>query len=215
MTNTILKTIALSGLVLAGTSQFALADTIKNNRVVSSSNGAPIETGLSQTCVRTNWENPNNTNVCGKTPEVKPQPAQMLHIEDRTVTFSFDSAKLTDDAKQRLNSLAGALNNTNNIREVTILGYTDKIGPSEYNKKLSVERAHMVKDYLASQGYINTKVAELHGYGEQDSVTNCTGSSVNNDLIQCLQPDRRVEVQIQFLEPVQTSAYNESNTVRR
>ena len=52
------------------------------------------------------------------------------------------------------------------IRSLTLLGYTDDIGPAAFNKGLSQERAESVGDFLQAQflrmGY---RVIDIHEHG--------------------------------------------------
>ena len=73
-------------------------------------------------------------------------------------------------------------------------GHTDRIGSAEYNQKLSKQRADAVRDYLVSKGVDRTKI-ETIGMGEKQPVVQCNQKEMKA-LIACLQPNRRVEVQV-------------------
>ena len=82
---------------------------------------------------------------------------------------------------------------------VTVEGHTDRLGSSAYNQRLSTQRAEAVKAYLVSSGGIpGTKVSAI-GKGKTMPVTkaaDCAGSKPTPKLIACLQPDRRVVVEV-------------------
>lgn len=81
---------------------------------------------------------------------------------------------------------------------VLVTGHTDRLGSVHYNQKLSLRRAAAVKDYLLHQ---DIAAARIHatGMGESRPVTqagDCKGAT-GSKLIACLQPDRRVDVEMQ------------------
>jgi OOP family OmpA-OmpF porin len=79
---------------------------------------------------------------------------------------------------------------------VLVSGHTDRIGSDAYNQKLSERRADAVRDYLVSKGVAKNKI-EAIGLGEKQPVTGTTCQQKNQkELITCLQPDRRVEVEV-------------------
>ncbi|HEY7242121.1 MAG TPA: OmpA family protein, partial [Burkholderiales bacterium] len=72
----------------------------------------------------------------------------------------------------------------------------DRIGPDKYNQQLSEKRAEAVKEYLAQQGVETSKV-HSEGRGKSDPVTGDQCKGMKGDkLISCLQPDRRVDIEV-------------------
>ena len=55
------------------------------------------------------------------------------------------------------------------VSDDEIVGYTDKIGNSEYNKTLSASRANFVKDVITKAG-VNASRLTVAGQGEDTSV---------------------------------------------
>ncbi|SAL78186.1 outer membrane protein a [Caballeronia arvi] len=109
--------------------------------------------------------------------------------------FDFDKAVLKPAGKEKLDDLAskiGALN----LEVVVATGYTDRIGSDAYNNRLSLRRAQAVKAYLVSKG-IEANRIYTEGKGKRDPVTGgkCTQKN-RKQLIACLAPDRRVEVEV-------------------
>lgn len=81
---------------------------------------------------------------------------------------------------------------------VAVTGHTDRIGSQAYNLKLSARRADAVKAYLVESGIPAGAVA-AKGVNGADPVTkpeDCKGNKPTAKLIACLQPDRRVEVEV-------------------
>jgi OOP family OmpA-OmpF porin len=90
------------------------------------------------------------------------------------------------------------------IKSVSIVGYADRIGSAAYNEKLSRKRAVSVKDYLAKQGYTNASVTKVRWVGKTKPSTNCAAGSPRASLIECLSPDRKVEVEVNYTKTTKT-----------
>ncbi len=109
--------------------------------------------------------------------------------------FDFDRAILKQKGKQSLDSLMAKLGNVK-YDVIIAVGYTDRIGSKDYNKKLSVERAEAVKNYLVSAHSVDPSNVFVDGKGEANPVTGTTCNGKGKNLISCLEPDRRVEIEI-------------------
>jgi OOP family OmpA-OmpF porin len=144
--------------------------------------------------------------------QVEPAPAApppMRRITlDADTTFNFDSAELTDEGKEQLNDIveAGSGEEVDRLR-IHITGYADRIGPEEYNLSLSEERANTVREYLVAEG-LPTELITMEGRGESNPVVQCEGMA-GDALVQCLQPNRRSEVEFAALERTEASAPSE------
>ena len=79
------------------------------------------------------------------------------------------------------------------MERITITGYTDRIGSATYNQKLSQRRANAVKDYLVGKGVVARRL-EAVGKGKDNPVVTCNNKK-RSELIKCLEPNRRVEVE--------------------
>jgi outer membrane protein OmpA-like peptidoglycan-associated protein len=99
------------------------------------------------------------------------------------VLFEFDKATMTAENRRILEQMV--LPNITSNSEVTILGYTDRIGNDDHNFKLSMERAEAVRAFLSSRAKDATYVAE--GVGE-------AGSPYSNDIPVGRQLNRTVQV---------------------
>jgi OOP family OmpA-OmpF porin len=120
------------------------------------------------------------------------------------VSFSadslFDFAKDTvrPAGKQALDVFAAELKGAQ-FDVITVTGYTDRIGSHEYNMKLSTRRAEAVKSYLVEVAQIPADKVTAQGADGSDPVTKpdeCPGQKRTPKLIACLQPDRRVDVEV-------------------
>ena len=80
-----------------------------------------------------------------------------------------------------------------------VTGHTDRIGTHAYNLKLSTRRAEAVKTYLVESAGIPVGKIAVKGVDGADPVTkpgDCVGKKATPKLIACLQPDRRVEIEV-------------------
>jgi len=77
----------------------------------------------------------------------------------------------------------------------SIDGHTDQNGAAKYNQSLSDARARSVAAYLSSKGKANYAVSGVGSSKPSGKTTQCTGA-VNQKLIDCLAPDRRVVITI-------------------
>ena len=112
--------------------------------------------------------------------------------------FKFNKAGASDmilGGQQRLSDVARRLKAYRSIQTLVVLGYTDRMGSAAYNDKLSEARAKTVRSQLELLGVKSvTSVAE--GRGKRDAVSHCSGQQSREKLIQCLQPDRRVTIEV-------------------
>jgi OOP family OmpA-OmpF porin len=107
--------------------------------------------------------------------------------------FDFDKATLRLP-QPKLDEIAEVLKRNPQIDRVQITGYTDRIGTDAYNLKLSQRRADAVKAYLVKKGVAPTRLAAI-GKGEANPVVECRDTKKQAELIKCLEPNRRVEVE--------------------
>src|SRR5215510_13984289 len=110
-----------------------------------------------------------------------------------TVNFDFDRYVIRPDSRTKLDDLVGKLRNVT-LEVVIAVGHADRLGGDAYNMKLSVRRADSVKAYLVSKGVGASRVY-TEGKGERQPVKDCKGDKKTKDLIACLEPNRRVELE--------------------
>jgi OOP family OmpA-OmpF porin len=133
-------------------------------------------------------------------PPEPPRPVIQKVTLATDVLFDFNKAELKDSGKQKLDELASQVKDAS-IDEIIAVGHADRIASEEYNQKLSEQRAQAVKDYLG-QKVANANRVTAQGKGESSPVTgeDCKKmgpeSASNKKLVSCLQPDRRVEIEV-------------------
>jgi OOP family OmpA-OmpF porin len=116
------------------------------------------------------------------------------------VLFEFDSATLLPGGKKKLDEVADSAQGAD-VDRVVIVGHADRIGSEDYNQKLSEKRADAVRTYLSQKGADEQRIeAEGHGKAEPVTGNECDKLGAprksNSKLVACLQPDRRVEIEM-------------------
>ena len=71
----------------------------------------------------------------------------------------------------------------------------DRLGSEQYNYNLGLQRAQTVKNYLQGKG-VQAPISVASAGESQPVTTACTGTRATAALKACLQPDRRVTVDI-------------------
>ncbi len=124
---------------------------------------------------------------------------KIMQMDERKVYFDFDKALLKDSEKNKLRVVANILLQ-HNITAVKIVGYTDKIGTDDYNQRLSFARANAVRTYLTSLIQLDSSIIDIRGLGKMDQVKECENTAERNELISCLAPNRRVEIEVDYYD---------------
>ncbi|MDQ5881029.1 MAG: OmpA-OmpF porin, family [Pseudomonadota bacterium] len=129
------------------------------------------------------------------TPVAGPKPASSKVTLAADALFDFDKAVLRPEGKKKLDDLV-AKSKSLNLEVIIAVGHTDRLGKDAYNQKLSEKRAAAVKTYLVGKGLEANKVY-TEGKGSKQPVTGdkCKGAK-SKKTIECLQPDRRVDIEI-------------------
>jgi outer membrane protein OmpA-like peptidoglycan-associated protein len=108
----------------------------------------------------------------------------------------YDLANLRSEGKARLDNLAARLKSLSGVEAIKLTGHADRLGGDNYNQRLSERRAETVKNYLVSKG-VDTNLIQTSFRGESEPLTSqCSGNTRSKPLIECLQADRRVEVEV-------------------
>jgi OOP family OmpA-OmpF porin len=129
-------------------------------------------------------------------PPPPPAPTKVTFSADSL--FDFGKATVKPEGKQALDKFTADLRGAD-FDVITVTGHTDRIGSHAYNMKLSTHRAEAVKSYLVESAGIPTDKIGAKGVDGADPVTKpgeCKGAKATKKLIACLQPDRRVDVEV-------------------
>jgi OmpA-OmpF porin, OOP family len=112
--------------------------------------------------------------------------------------FGFGASAVRPEGKAALDSFTSELSGTQ-YDSIKVEGHTDRLGSTDFNQALSTQRAEAVKDYLVRIRGVDAGKVSAVGMGESKPVSStqdCTGNTQNAKLIACLQPDRRVEIEV-------------------
>lgn len=104
------------------------------------------------------------------------------------VYFNFDSSDIREEDKVALNKLINM-----KTEEFEVIGYTDYLGSDEYNNKLSMKRAEVVKSYLVSMGVPASKI-KTKWVGENASDPSTCEVKNKKAKKDCLLKDRKAIV---------------------
>ncbi len=108
------------------------------------------------------------------------------------IYYDYNSFEIKKGAAYELDELAAIMKDNRNLK-ILLSAHTDSRGESDYNQKLSEQRAQAAKQYLISKGTLSSQVSTI-GYGESKPRNHC------KDGIKCSEAEhiynRRTEVQV-------------------
>ncbi|MBA3065351.1 OmpA family protein [bacterium] len=84
------------------------------------------------------------------------------------ILFGSGKAKLQSSANKSLNEVVD-LAKAYPENKISIEGHTDSVGSDDYNKKLSLQRAQSIRDYLVSKGLSKERFL-VSGFGEEKPI---------------------------------------------
>jgi OOP family OmpA-OmpF porin len=120
-----------------------------------------------------------------------------LHLSTDSL-FGFDKAVLNPNGMVALDGFAKDTAGAT-FDAIQVEGNADRLGSAAYNDRLSLRRAEAVKAYLASTPELRNATINASGNGESKPLTkpgDCMGTKATKALRDCLQPDRRVDVEM-------------------
>lgn len=135
-------------------------------------------------------------------PPPAPAPAPVPPAPPRKVTLSADAlfafgksdiASMSPAGRTRLDALIRELKAVE-VEKVHVIGHADRIGSPAANDRLSEDRAATVVRYLVRGGLASSLVTS-EGRGARQPEVQCSQSN-RAALIDCLAPNRRVEIEI-------------------
>ncbi len=96
-----------------------------------------------------------------------------------TINFAFNSAELSEEAKQILRQQANFIKQFPEVR-FRVFGHTDKVGSNAYNQRLGLRRAQAAVAYLTSQGISRSRLEAVISYGETRPLIPTNAAEVQN-----------------------------------
>lgn len=132
-------------------------------------------------------------------------PPETISAKEETYTlsadalFKFDKSSLNSllpGDKENLDKFIQSLKNrSQDIKLITVIGHTDRLGTDDYNNRLGLLRAETIKQLLIDQG-ISLPI-NVYSQGKRQPVTkDCIGKGAA--LEACLQPDRRIQIKVSY-----------------
>lgn len=180
-----------------------LTDTAGN--VVSDAYGLCVRTGF--------WTEPTPATatsadckcekVCKPAPVVATVSAPAVKPTVKNITletdmlFSFNESKIRPEGAAKIDAVIAEANKIN-VEVIIVVGHTDRFGSLKYNQRLSEKRAAAVKSYMVNKGVPANRIY-TEGKGETQPITGkdaCPGRTATPSVKKCLQPDRRVDIEI-------------------
>jgi type VI secretion system protein ImpL len=125
---------------------------------------------------------------------------ETITLESDTL-FAFgraDFQSLKNEGQHQLSAIASKLLNTPNIGKIIISGHADQLGDSQGNLQVSKQRAQTIRTYLVGKG-VPAELVVAQGEGSRKPLVNCDMQQPRTQLIKCLEPNRRVEIEVRGL----------------
>jgi OOP family OmpA-OmpF porin len=141
---------------------------------------------------------PVATPVAARSGEFDPKKPSVVTLVWREA-FDFNRAALSPEVRAKIDAdVLPKLKDFAEIRYINVEGHSDLLGSPTYNQELSEKRASAVRDYLVAQG-ANADKIEIYGYGKTMPVKSCRDAKGRKEMIECLAPNRRVQIEVQGL----------------
>ncbi|MCL6241667.1 trimeric autotransporter adhesin/peptidogylcan-associated protein TpgA [Acinetobacter amyesii] len=114
------------------------------------------------------------------------QAASVLFYFDRSDREGIKNPKVIDQ-------LVMLLKKNESNQSVNIEAFTDRLGTLDYNQNLSAARANTVQQLLVERG-INPQSIHVEAKNKTNEFQHCSGENRTVQLIECLAPNRRVNI---------------------
>jgi len=115
---------------------------------------------------------------------------------DAGALFDFGTHRLRSEGRAALDHFVVSLQGAT-VGTIRAVGHADRLGSEAYNQILSEDRAEAVKTYLVSKGIDPDRVrAEGRGVTQPVTKPGACADGKSAQIIACLQPDRRVGIEV-------------------
>lgn len=122
---------------------------------------------------------------------------ETITLESDTL-FAFgraDFQSLASTGQGQLNAIASKLLSTADIDRIVITGHADQLGDPQGNLAVSLQRAKTIRTYLIGKGIPAERIT-ARGEGSRKPLVRCDTQQPRTLLIRCLEPNRRVEIEV-------------------
>jgi outer membrane protein OmpA-like peptidoglycan-associated protein len=137
--------------------------------------------------------------VITTTPESTKTPELTEATLLASTLFAFNQTTLLESGKAALKNFATSVTSMNNVKAISVVGYADRLGSEAYNHALSTKRADVVRAYLQFENNLSYIQFTTLGKGSLVASANtqsCSKKLARQALVDCLAPDRRVEIKM-------------------
>jgi outer membrane protein OmpA-like peptidoglycan-associated protein len=162
--------------------------------------GKPVMSG-DQTCVHGMDWNRSMPPCPEPTVVVDEETVKVVFALDDSEFFGSDRATLNASSQKDLSRLVKTLKSADDVHAILVTGHADRIGPAPYNEQLALKRANNVKTYLVDRGIPGDKIVAA-GEGLRKPWVSCPENLAKSELIKCLAPNRRVDIEAVFNDDI-------------
>jgi peptidoglycan-associated lipoprotein len=113
-----------------------------------------------------------------------------VHV-DMNVNFDYKQTALRDEDLPALDDFARVIRERYPAAKITVEGFTDPVGPRDYNKRLGLARAQVVRQHLIARG-LKPEQLRAVSYGEDANRRIAKGKGAEN---------RRVALVVDYIPP--------------
>lgn len=133
------------------------------------------------------------TGATSAAPAIAGEPKRFQLSADALFAFArSDPQDIQPQGRAELAAIASQLKGSK-ATIVQVIGHTDRIGSEAANLALSQRRAQTVRALLIQEG-VAADSLKAQGAGESEPLQQCADALPKDELVDCLQPNRRVEV---------------------
>ncbi|MGR0306630.1 trimeric autotransporter adhesin/peptidogylcan-associated protein TpgA [Acinetobacter beijerinckii] len=124
-----------------------------------------------------------------------PSNSNLTGERSGSVFFAFDRSNKNaiEQGSSSVSAIAQRIKQSNSTGPVVVAGFTDPLGKFAYNQQLSSQRANTVAKLLVNEG-VDINRIQIQANSQTDLYQQCAGHKANNQLVNCLAPNRRVNI---------------------
>jgi outer membrane protein OmpA-like peptidoglycan-associated protein len=140
------------------------------------------------------WNGPECLDALNQPPPTPPA----VRTLSADALFPFDRSGVEDilpQGRAEVAALVKDLMKEGEPSRITVVGHADRLGGAAYNQALSEQRAITVRQLMVEDGIPADSITAF-GRGSTEPVTICDRGLPHARMVECLAPDRRVEIRV-------------------
>jgi len=118
-------------------------------------------------------------------PKIENNDKEKRNLEKEVIYFEYKSSVITEKSVNILDRIVAIMQKEPTLK-LELSAYTDSLASKKYNKKLSLNRAIIVKNHLMEEGILSSRI-KIYGRGEDSPIA-------SNDTKEGRAKNRRVEI---------------------